>query len=171
MLRVRIKTNIPNYCIAKKFPGAVLRIRNLCKGEKGIKALASVKTPNGRTTIAIDEHRCPLAKRILDSGVIVSSAEISDCIVWNLVCGEDAFRRLSDTVEFELIGKEVFSEKDELTFNEHEMLKFALERGFFDSPKKIKLGYIAEEFGISKSTASETLRRAIRKVLKNYFDL
>ena len=51
------------------------------------------------------------------------------------------------------------------------MLKLAFEKGFFESPKKIKLDDLAKILGVSKSTASETLRRAIKKVVMRYFEL
>ncbi len=172
MLRVRIKTQIPKYGIARRYPNAILRLRCVCRGEKGIKALIDLKKPDGKTFLVIDEYECPLAQKILSTGVIVTSAEVSNNeAVWNIICSEKAFRKLMNEVECELISKERFSEEDVVTFKEYELLKFAFERGFFDSPKGITLDEIAKAFGCSKSTASETLRRGLKKVLRNYFEL
>ncbi|MDK2876499.1 MAG: hypothetical protein PWQ22_909, partial [Archaeoglobaceae archaeon] len=59
--------------------------------------------------------------------------------------------------------------KSEITFREEEVLRFALEKGYFDFPKKIRLEEIAEHFGIAGSTVSEILRRAQKKILEKYF--
>jgi len=172
VLRVRIRTKVPREGIAKMYPDAILRLRCVCRGEKGIKALIDLKRPDGKTFLVIDEYECPLARKILDSGAMVTSAEVrGDEVVWNIVCSERAFKRLMESVECELISKEVFSEEDVLTFREYEMLKFAFERGYFDSPKRIGLEDLARFFDCSKSTASETLRRALTKVLRSYFEV
>jgi len=176
MLRVKIRTSIPKYCIARRYPNAVLKLRCVCRGEKGIKAFVNLKTPDGKTVLVIDEHRCPLAQKILSSGAMVPSAEIHEDIVWNVVCNDEAFKNLMNALErskidYELVSKETFSEDDEITYREYTILRLAFERGFFDSPKKIKLEEIAKALDISKSTASETLRRGLKKVLKMFFEL
>ncbi len=169
MLKVRIRTKKPKYCIAKS--DGVFRIRCVCRGKRGIKAFVDIKKKNSSSSIVIDEHGCPLAMKILETGAIVLSAEIEEEIVWNLACSDEAFRKLMEEVECELISKENFSEKDILTFREYTMLKFAFERGYFDSPKGVSLEDIAKAFQCSKSTTSETLRRALKKVLKSYFNV
>ncbi len=176
MLRVRIRTPIPKYCIAKQYPNAVLKLRCVCRGKNGIKAFVNLKTPDGRTIMVIDEHGCPLAQKILNSGVMVPSAEIHKDIIWNIVCNDEAFKNLITVLErsginYEFVSKEEFSEDDEITYKEYMLLKLAFEGGFFDSPKRIKLEEIARSLGISKSTASETLRRGLKKVLKEFFEL
>nr|WP_244372844.1 helix-turn-helix domain-containing protein [Archaeoglobus fulgidus] len=45
----------------------------------------------------------------------------------------------------------------------------ALEKGYFDFPKRVKLEQLAEFFGIAPSTLSEILRRGQKKVLEKYF--
>ncbi|WP_457548907.1 helix-turn-helix domain-containing protein [Archaeoglobus sp.] len=171
MLRVRIKTPVPEYCIAKNYPNSVLRLRCVCNGKRGIKALVDLKKRDGKTILVIDEHKCPLAQKILDTGAIVTSADVSNRdVIWNIVCSEKSFQKLMDYVECELISKERFSDVDAVTQREYEMLRFAFERGFFESPKGIRLDEIADTFGFSKSTVSETLRRGLKKVLKMYFE-
>ena len=171
MLKVKIQTKIPKGCIARRYDESVLKVKCVCIGKKGIKALVDVKRRIGKGYIVVDEHPCALAKKILKCGVIVLSAEIDDKIIWNIACSDEAFKRLMEDVECELISKERFSEEDVLTFREYTMLKFAFERGFFDSPKGVSLDEIAKAFQCSKSTASETLRRAIRKVIRSYFEM
>ncbi|WP_081423301.1 helix-turn-helix domain-containing protein [Archaeoglobus fulgidus] len=56
-----------------------------------------------------------------------------------------------------------------MTYREEEILKIALEKGYFDFPKRVKLEQLAEFFGIAPSTLSEILRRGQKKVLEKYF--
>ena len=50
------------------------------------------------------------------------------------------------------------------------LLRLAYDMGFFDSPKRIRLEDVARLGNVSKSTASETLRRGIKKVLARFFE-
>ncbi len=171
MLKVRIKTRVPEMGLARRFADGVLRLRCVCRGDRGVKALIDLKRPNGNTYVVVDEYECPLASRILASGVIVVSAEVSgDTAVWNVVCSEESYRKLMESVDCELISKESFSGEDVMTFREYALLKLAFENGFFDSPKGIRLEEIARILGVSKSTASETLRRGLKKALKTFFE-
>ncbi|MEM0022686.1 MAG: helix-turn-helix domain-containing protein, partial [Archaeoglobaceae archaeon] len=72
-------------------------------------------------------------------------------------------------VDFELVYKGRPEDKESMTFREEEILRTALEKGFFDYPKRIKLEELAKIFNISPSTLSEILRRAQKKVLERYF--
>jgi len=99
---------------------------------------------------------------------MVPSAEIHEDIVWNVVCNDETFKNLMNALErskidYELVSKETFSENDEITYREYTIFRLAFERGFFDRPKKIKLEEIAKALDISKSTASETLGRGLKK--------
>jgi predicted DNA binding protein len=57
----------------------------------------------------------------------------------------------------------------ELSYKELEMLRLALEYGYFENPKKIKLRDLAKMLEISEATASDLIRRALKKLLKNVF--
>jgi len=53
---------------------------------------------------------------------------------------------------------------DRLTDAQHEVFRAALERGYFDIPRRTTLVDLAEEFDISDQAVSERLRRAQKKV-------
>ncbi|MEM2070066.1 MAG: helix-turn-helix domain-containing protein [Archaeoglobaceae archaeon] len=57
-----------------------------------------------------------------------------------------------------------------MTFKEEEILKIALEKGFFEYPRKIKLEELAKQLEIAPSTLSEILRRAQKKMLKRLLE-
>jgi len=57
-----------------------------------------------------------------------------------------------------------------LTDVERATLETAVEAGYFDTPRGITLGELAEEFGVSKPAVSKNLRRGQRKLLERAMD-
>lgn len=55
-----------------------------------------------------------------------------------------------------------------LTERQQWLLDEAIERGYYDTPRRTTLVDLAEELGIAKSTCSEILHRAEGRVLKEY---
>lgn len=55
------------------------------------------------------------------------------------------------------------------TKNQREMVRTALEKGYYDYPCRVSVKQLAEQFQISESTMRETLRRAHRNILMEYF--
>ncbi|MBO8182627.1 MAG: helix-turn-helix domain-containing protein [Archaeoglobus sp.] len=180
MFKVKLETSSKDCKLLKIFPQAILKHRQICKGVRGVKVVVSVKTPNGEKIEVIDEHPCEIAMCILNSGAIVTSSEVfGDRTSWTAICSNyEIFKEIMSglerlNIDFEVIYKATLAEKeerDEITHNEYRLLKLAYERGFFDSPKRIKLDELAKLEGISKSTASDTLRRALKKVLSRFFE-
>jgi predicted DNA binding protein len=58
----------------------------------------------------------------------------------------------------------------ELTAKQHELLKLALETGYFDFPKKIHIRELAKTIGVSTAALAETLNTAKKKILEKYFE-
>jgi predicted DNA binding protein len=58
-----------------------------------------------------------------------------------------------------------------LTDRQLRLLTTAVEDGYYDTPRKISLTELADDLGIAKSTASETLHRAEEKVVKQHIDI
>ena len=56
-----------------------------------------------------------------------------------------------------------------LTPLEYLALKRAYELGYFDWPKRCSLEQLSRDLGLSKATALEHLRRAVRKLVEEYF--
>jgi len=193
-----MKTRLPKNCalgaikeIAKE---AVVEVEGFAKIEDRIKSLVSFKARKVRDVIdnlpsfcegiavsheeakvLIREHTCLIAYPILESGCIINRVEIEDnSILWDVICDDDSFVKLireleSYEVDFEIVYKGTPEKDYEITYREEEVLKIALEKGYFDFPKKIKLEELAAYFGIAPSTLSEILRRGQKKVLERYF--
>jgi len=113
----------------------------------------------------------------LSSGAIVVSAIVRrDYIIWTLACTIEEFKRLISVLDkanlnYELIWKSSFFDEDDgLSYKEFEILRIALDLGYFENPKKIKLEDIAKNLDISKAAASDLLRRALKKVVKKFIN-
>ena len=198
MLEVQIKTSLPDTCVLgalnEILNQAVMEIEGLTQVNDEIKGLLNVKArkiedlienlpsycegislSSKEAKVLVKEHTCLLAHSIIASGCLITKASVDGReIVWNVICDDDSFlklmRNLEETeVDFEILYKGRPSGESKITYREEEILKIALEKGFFDFPKKIKLEELAEIFGIAPSTLSEVLRRGQKKVLKNYF--
>ncbi len=66
-------------------------------------------------------------------------------------------------VEIKRISKIVDGKS--LTPRQHSIIHIALDRGYFDYPRKVDLSVLAKELKMSKSNLSEILRRGAKKVL------
>ncbi len=175
---------------------AVLEVEGFAKIEDRIKNLVSFKAKKVRDVVTnlpsfcesvavsrveakvlIKEHTCLVAYPILESGCIISKVEVEGRnILWDVICDDDSFVRLvreleSYDVDFEITYKGSYAVDggSEITYREEEVLKIALEKGYFDFPKRIKLEELASYFNIAPSTLSEILRRGQKKILEKYF--
>lgn len=63
----------------------------------------------------------------------------------------------------------VWIDRSKLTPRQEEVLRTALEMGYFDYPKRANAGEVAEELGIGLSTFSEHLAAAQSKLLEDVF--
>jgi len=87
-----------------------------------------------------------------------------------LVCTWEEFKNLVASLNdlnlsYELVWKSSFFEDKKLSRRELEILKLALEHGYFENPKRVKLKELAKMLGISEATASNLIRRALKKVV------
>lgn len=198
MLEVQIKTSLPKSCalgaLNEILKNSILKIEGLTRIDNNVKGLLNVKTKkvedvltnlpsycegvvlsSQEVKVLIKEHTCLVAYPILKSGCLITNAElVGKNIVWSIICDDGSFLSLMKMldeaeVDFEIIYKGKPGEKSEITYREEEILKIALEKGYFDFPKKIKLEELANHFGIAPSTLSEILRRGQKKILEKYF--
>ncbi|WP_135853587.1 helix-turn-helix domain-containing protein [Halorussus salinus] len=66
--------------------------------------------------------------------------------------------------------REMVNSESLLTQRQRELLHTAVEEGYYDTPRECSLTELAEEAGVAKSTASETLHRVEEKIVKEYVD-
>ena len=61
--------------------------------------------------------------------------------------------------------------RSSLTGKQELVVKVAFDLGYFDYPKKISVREMAEIFGVSPATINEEIRKGVKKILKEYFEV
>ena len=113
-----------------------------------------------------------------DSGVPLEMPfEICDgSAVWVLKAPSDRLSELGMQLRAFGIGFALESIQQEidddtlLTATQADLIHSAIEAGYYDTPRQCSLTDLAEDLGLAKSTASETLHRAEGKIIKQYAD-
>lgn len=133
------------------------------------------KTSKEKATASMTVKSCLPARSIIESGFFISSATVvDDWIEWRLIGKRESLKTLSEKLKEEghdfQIKKVGKLDSDEiLTPKEEEIVRKAIARGYFDTPKKVGVRELAKDFGISISTLSEILRKGQKKILLFYF--
>lgn len=131
----------------------------------------------GNRALVQFESRAPyMLLRARESGVPVETPfEIADGeIVWDVTAPSDRLTALGDQLEAAGISFDVESVRPEsdatslLTDTQREVLRAAIDAGYYDTPRRCTLTELSEQLDIAKSTASETLHRAEGKIIKEY---
>jgi predicted DNA binding protein len=88
---------------------------------------------------------------------------------------ENFYQSLSNVALIKHISEEVLSMKEtnellfpNLTADEINILSYSLRNGFFDSPRKLDMTGLKDNFNKSKSTLNYHLRKGIKKILNTY---
>jgi|GEM_PF-6193785 len=97
-------------------------------------------------------------------------------VIWSFIGTGPAFRkfmqRLTDKgIMYKTLELSVIKSNGGLTSRQELILKAALELGFFDYPKKIHVKELAQLFGITPASLTESLRKALKKIVKEYMSL
>jgi predicted DNA binding protein len=77
---------------------------------------------------------------------------------------ECASQNISVTVDRVLTKSVAESPMEKLSETQRQTVQLALEKGYFDVPRKTTLGELAEELGISDQAVSARLRRSMKKL-------
>ncbi|MEM3832088.1 MAG: helix-turn-helix domain-containing protein [Thermoprotei archaeon] len=56
-----------------------------------------------------------------------------------------------------------------ITMKQKMIIKYALESGLFDYPRRISVNEIAQKLDLSPSTVSEIIRRGLKRILSDYY--
>ena len=85
-----------------------------------------------------------------------------------LSAADELFERYGVTVNYERIGATDGTNQrqlHELTDAQRELLEVALDEGYYDIPRRISLADLADQAGVTKSTASRRLRNLEQRLL------
>ncbi|MFB6169850.1 MAG: helix-turn-helix domain-containing protein [Haloarculaceae archaeon] len=95
---------------------------------------------------------------------------------WNVTAPRDRLSALGDQLREFGISFEVayihqeFESEDLLTDGQGSLVRAAVERGYYDTPRTCSLTELADELGMAKSTCSEMLHRAEGKIIKQFLE-
>jgi len=140
-----------------------------------VEGMSRVSSSKIRAAVAVP--RCVPARSIIEAGCFIKSARhTEEGIEWTITAKRSSLARLARLLEsqnysFELLRVgEVEDPESLLTERERDVLEYAFATGYFDIPKKAGVREIAEHFNISISTASDILRRGVRKIIKKFLE-
>lgn len=94
---------------------------------------------------------------------------------WTLTASQESISALGD--QFDAMGvsytvdylrQEVAGDEQLLTDDQRALVREAIARGYYDTPRRCSLTELADAVGRAKSTTSETLHRAEERVMKEF---
>jgi predicted DNA binding protein len=144
---------------------------------KDIKNIDLVRLGPHTVMGTITTQNCPVCSTLSGLNCSLLSANTNDVnkMEWRLlVSGDDTLKKVTDrldsqNIEFEILELTKLTNINDLTSRQEQIVKIALDTGYFEFPKKIKLEELSERLGVSAGTLSEILRRAEKNILTRYF--
>lgn len=109
-----------------------------------------------------------------NSHLISAHANKDGTILWHLMTSnrEDIKKLMASLkkakFEVDLQKLAPIDEREVLTRRQEEIIVMAYERGFFETPRKIKLKDLSKMTGVSQATLSEILRKGQKKIVVDY---
>ncbi len=135
------------------------------------------KVSESKAKAALTVSRCIPARSILEAGCFIKTAKhTEEGVEWEIIAKRSSLMKLAKILEEKNYSFEIKRigglelDKEILTEREREILEYALNNGYFNTPKDVGIRGVAKHFGISISTASDLLRRGLKKVLLDYFE-
>lgn len=143
----------------------------------GVDFVKASQVDQDKVIIIVGTSGCGGCRSILNSGCFLISATTDDqgWVEWKLILNEKLqLQKLVDNlndhnIDSSLIMIQPIDDKDSLTQRQERIIKTALERGYYDFPKRIGIRELARIFEISTASVSETLRRGQKKIIEHYF--
>ncbi len=142
----------------------------------GVREVQVVETDHGRLLGITRSENCTGCAILAKSDCFVGGAicRKSPSFEWNLVLSDrGGLRRLISRLErhgyaARLVRIAAIKDSMSLTHRQREVLSTALDLGYFDYPKRVLLGELANRLGASKSAVSQVLRNAQTRVVTEY---
>lgn len=136
------------------------------------------KAKAGLRHLWLESEGCTVCNTILEHGAFLISGKNVDesTILYSFMVPDfETYRKI--VLELEKMGycvnvKKVGKfehRKAILTEKQERLLWLAFKSGFFDYPRRIEARELAAKLGVKSSTFSEICRRALRRLIENYF--
>jgi predicted DNA binding protein len=153
-------------------------LRSVVKDIDGVDFVKMSTVDMDKAIMIVGTKGCGGCRSIVQSGCFLVSASTAPdgWIEWKLIMDEKVqLQKLVETltekgIESRLILIQPIDDKEALTARQERIIKTALERGYYDFPKRIGIRELARIFDISTASVSETLRRGQKKIIEKYFE-
>jgi hypothetical protein len=186
ILHVVIKTPIEDWVLNLDWYRNSLTVLDIKEDENGYRLLIEIKgnlSDNFQNSFSrvgknvylgslrVNSKICSiLSKYIVSQGTV-----ISDSIAWTIILdGYSELKKLlkefiDSKIEVKVMKVVKVKQGSIITARQEQIVKIALETGFYDFPRRITLRKLAEKLNVSPSTLSEILRRAEKNIIETYF--
>ena len=152
-------------------------IEKVITGFDHIDFVKASKIDQDKVIVIVGTKGCGGCRSIVESGCFLVSASTDDqgWVEWKLIINEKLqLQKLVEAlsgrgIESRLILIQPIDDRESLTPRQEKIIKTALERGYYDFPKRIGIRELARIFDISTASVSETLRRGQKKIIEHYF--
>ena len=135
-----------------------------------------VRADRGRVIGSLKTHKCTACKTFAGANCFLVSAasKPNGKLEWAVLGSETMVKLLMQGLENQKVAGEVLrisklKDEEQLTARQEEILQIALEKGYFEFPKKMTLRQLAKVLDISPATLTEILRRGQKRVLEEHF--
>lgn len=158
-------------------PGRLEQFMTVMLGARGARSFQFTKVDSNRLVGLVDARRCSVCRIVARSGLVLLEASSNESgeLVLTVISPDgktlhDAIGRLREGGVMVRILKvrqatSPLNGNGHLTSHQRDVLAAALTRGYYENPKRIRLAELGKEFGISKASAGDVLRRAEKTLL------
>ncbi|HEX9908212.1 MAG TPA: helix-turn-helix domain-containing protein [Thermoplasmata archaeon] len=131
---------------------------------------------SGKLIGEVVTHKCIACSALIGSNcyLVSASAAKGGSMLWRIMASDRAevqklVGKLSKAkCEVSLLRITPISEQEVLTGRQQEVIMIAFERGYFETPRKVKLKDLARITGVSQATLSEILRKGQKRIVVEY---
>ncbi len=135
-----------------------------------------IKGKAGRLIGSLKTRKCTACRTFASATcfLVSGTTKPDGKLEWVLLGSDTMVKSLLKDLEEEGVVAEVIRiselvETEELTARQESILQIALEKGYFEFPKKITLRKLAKVLDISPATLTEILRRGQKRLLQEHF--
>lgn len=160
--------------------GSPLSVLSDIEDQTALDRVDLISAAPDHTIVHIETAETSLLEPLATAGIpLETPIDIEDgTVVWTFTTPEDRLSTLDSRLRAAGLEFEVEYVKNggtptglggpELTDRQAEVFETAYRLGFFEIPRSVTVQAVADEAGVSKSTASDVLRRAIRNLAEWY---
>jgi predicted DNA binding protein len=152
------------------------KIIECLRGDSYVYDIDIVRADRGRVIGSLKTHKCTACKTFAGANCFLVSAtskpdgKLEWAVLGNDVMVKSLMKELQDeNVSGEVVKISRLKNEDQLTGRQENILQIALEKGYFEFPKRITLRQLAKMLDVSPATLTEILRRGQKRILQEHF--